>query len=85
MTKTVARGRCRQVSESLYYCLTAIIAYYVIGRDRIRTDEPAVNVVIHEEDGNVEQFELPLIGDAERDSGEFIIGERLTVQQRDSC
>ena len=46
-----------------------------------RTDEPAVNVVILEEVGYVEQFELPLIGDAERDSDEFIIEERLTVQQ----
>ena len=35
--------------------------------------EPAVNVVIVEEEGDVEQFELPLIGDVERDSGEFII------------
>ena len=32
-----------------------------------------------EEDGDVEQFELLLIGDVETDSGEFIIGERLTV------
>ena len=31
-----------------------------------RTDEPAVNVVILEEDGDVEQFELLLIGDVER-------------------
>ena len=47
------------------------------------TDQPAVNVVIVEEDGEQsEQFELPLISDVERDSGEFIIGERLTVQQR---
>ena len=38
-----------------------------------RTDEPAVNVVILEEEGEVEQFELPLTGDVERDSGEFII------------
>ena len=42
--------------------------------------EPAANVVIVEEKGYVEQFEL--IGDVERDSGEFIIGEGLTVQQR---
>ena len=48
-----------------------------------RTEEPAVNVVIVEQDEDVEQFELPLIGDAERDNGEFIIGERLTVQQRE--
>ena len=48
-----------------------------------RTDEPAVNVVILEEDGDVEQFELPLIDDVERNSGEFVIGERLTVQQRE--
>ena len=34
--KTVARGRWRQVSEALYYCPTAIIAYYIIGRDRIQ-------------------------------------------------
>ena len=47
-----------------------------------RTDEPAVNVVIVEEDEDVEKFELPLIGVVERDSGEFIIGERLIVQQR---
>ena len=47
-----------------------------------RTDEPAVNVVVLEEDGEVEKFKLPLIGDVERDSGEFIIGDRLTVQQR---
>ena len=40
-----------------------------------RTDEPAVNVVILDEDGeHFEQFELPLIADVERDSGEFIIG-----------
>ena len=44
--------------------------------------EPAINIVGIEEDGDVEQFELPLIGDVGRDSGEFIIGERLTVQQR---
>ena len=48
-----------------------------------RTDEPAVNVVIVDQHGEAEQFELPLIGDAERDSGEFIIEERLTVQQRE--
>ena len=36
MTKTVARGRWRQISESLYYCLTAIIAYHLIERDRIQ-------------------------------------------------
>ena len=119
MTKTVARGRWRQVSESLYYCLTAIIVEYVTGRDRIQflrkvndtnyeiglghrvtclhinllrpwndrmtesahEPEPAVNIVLVDEDGDVEQFELPLFGDVERDSGEFIIGERLTVQQ----
>ena len=46
-----------------------------------RTDGPAVNIVIVEEEVDVEQFELPLIGDVERDSGEFIIGESLTVQQ----
>ena len=38
-----------------------------------RTDEPAVNVVVVEHDEDVEKFELPLIGDAERDSGEFIM------------
>ena len=48
-----------------------------------RTDKPAVKAVILEEDEDVEQFELPLIGDVERDSGEYIIGERLTVQQRE--
>ena len=49
-----------------------------------RTDESAVNVVILEEDGEqFEQFELPLIDDVERDSGECIIGERLTDQQRE--
>ena len=48
-----------------------------------RTDELAVNVVIVEQDEDVEQLELPLIGDAERDSDEFIIRERLTVQQRE--
>ena len=47
-----------------------------------RTDESAVNVVIVEQDEDVGHFELPLIGDAERDSGEFIIEERLTVQKR---
>ena len=48
-----------------------------------RTDERAVNVVIVEQDGEqFEQIELPLIGDVERDSGEFVITERLTVQQR---
>ena len=40
-----------------------------------------VNVVIVEEEGDFEQFELLLIGDAERDSGKFIVGERLTRQQ----
>ena len=44
--------------------------------------EPAANIVLVEEDGDVEQFELSLIFDVERDSDEFIIGERLTVQQR---
>ena len=34
------------------------------------------------EEGNTEQFELPLIGDIERDSGEFVVGERLMHQQR---
>ena len=47
-----------------------------------RENEATVNVVIVEEEGDVEQFELPLTGDVERDSGEFIIEERLTVQQR---
>ena len=42
--------------------------------------KPVVNVVILEEEGDVEQFQLPLIGDVERDIGEFIIGEKLTVQ-----
>ena len=46
-----------------------------------RTDESDVNVVIVE-DEDVEQLELPLIDDVERDSGKFMIGERLTVQQR---
>ena len=32
-----------------------------------RTDEPAVNVVIVEHDEDVEKFEHPLIGDAERE------------------
>ena len=32
-----------------------------------RTDEPTVNVVMVEEEGDVEQFELPLIGDVERE------------------
>ena len=36
-----------------------------------------MNAVIFEE-----QFELQLIGDVQRDSGEIIVGERLTVQQR---
>ena len=44
-----------------------------------KNKEATVNVMIVEDDGHVEQFELPLIGDVERDSGEFIIGERLTV------
>ena len=49
-----------------------------------RTNEEAtVNLVIVEDEGDVEQFELPLIGDVERDSGEFVIEERLTVQQRE--
>ena len=39
-------------------------------------------VVIVEEQKDVEQFELSLIDDEERDSGEFIVGERLIVQQR---
>ena len=29
--------------------------------------EPAVNIILVEEDGDVEQFELPLIGDVERE------------------
>ena len=48
-----------------------------------KTDEAVVNVVIVAEEEDVEQFELARIGDVERDSGEFIIGERLTVQQRE--
>ena len=51
--------------------------------ESVLVPEPAVNIVIVEEDEDVEQFELPLIGDVERDNGEFIIGERLTVQQRE--
>ena len=48
-----------------------------------RTDEPAVNVVIIEDEGEFAQFELPPIGDVERerDSGKFIFEERITVQQ----
>ena len=38
-----------------------------------RISEPAVNIVIVEEERDVEQCELPLIGDVERDCGEFII------------
>ena len=38
-----------------------------------RTNEATVNVVVVEEEADVKQFELPLIGDVERDSGEFII------------
>ena len=38
-----------------------------------RENEATVNAVIVEEEGDVEQFELPLIGDVERDSGEFIV------------
>ena len=34
------------------------------------------------EEGNTEQFELPLIGDIERDSDEFVVEERLMHQQR---
>ena len=45
--------------------------------------ETAVNIVLVEEDGDVEQFELPLIGDVERDSRDLIIEESLTVQQRE--
>ena len=48
-----------------------------------RENEAMMNVAIVEEEEDVEQFELPLIGDEERDSGEFVIGERLTVQQRE--
>ena len=33
------------------------------------------------EEGNTEQFELSLIGDIERDSGKFVVGERLIHQQ----
>ena len=44
-------------------------------------NEPTVNVVVVEEEADVDQFELPLIGDVERYSGKFIIGERLTFQQ----
>ena len=47
-----------------------------------RENETTVNVIIVEEGEDVEEIELPLIDDAERDSGELIIGERLTVQQR---
>ena len=32
-----------------------------------REDEAVVNIVIVEEEGDVEQFELPLIGDVERE------------------
>ena len=41
--------------------------------------EPAVNIVLIEEDGDVDQFELALIGDVERDSGEFIIGKKVNI------
>ena len=54
--------------------------FHLLRRWNERTDEPAVNVVVVEEE-DVEQFELPLIGDVKRDCGEFIVGERLTVQQ----
>ena len=45
-------------------------------------NEATVNVVIVDEEEDVEQFEFSLIGAVEIDSGEFIIEERLTVQQR---
>ena len=45
-----------------------------------RESETIVNVVIVEEEGDVEQFGFPLIGDVERDSGECIVGKRLTRQ-----
>ena len=41
-----------------------------------RENEATVNVIIIEEEADVEQFELPLISDVERDSGEFIVEER---------
>ena len=41
-----------------------------------------MNVVIAEEEEDVEQFEIPLFGDVERDSCEVIVGKWLTVQQR---
>ena len=47
-----------------------------------RENEALINVVIVEEEGDVEQYEIPLIGDVERDIGKFMVGERLTVQQR---
>ena len=57
---------------------------YCISNDLLyeRESEAWVNVVIVEEEGDVEEVELPLVGDVERDSGEFIVGERLTRQQR---
>ena len=48
-----------------------------------RENDATVNVVIVEEEFDFEQFELPLIGDAERDSDEFIVGERLARRQRE--
>ena len=47
-------------------------------KERVNT----VNIVIVEEEGDSKQFELPLISDVERDSGKFVVGERLTHQQR---
>ena len=50
---------------------------------RKRESKAMVNVVVPEEEGDVEQIELQLIGDSERDSGEFIIWERLIRQQHE--
>ena len=47
-----------------------------------RENEVTVYVVIVEEEGDSTQSELPLIGDVERDLGEFVVGEGLTHQQR---
>ena len=47
-----------------------------------RENEAPVNVVIGEEEVDVKQFRLSLVGDVERDSREFIVGDWLTVQQR---
>ena len=57
---------------------------YCISNDLLykRESEARIKVIIVEEERDMEQFELPLIGDVERVSGEFIVEERLTRQQR---